>query len=132
VRDNPVAAASGGLNRGVYTVASLGLSGVYAGIGGALLAINLGRIDPGTFPLRLSLLLAAGAAVCGLGSVWGAPVAALLVGYLTDLAGLLPHIGKHRPGPTTFFFGAAVIVLVVGRGLATAVADRGRARRAAR
>jgi hypothetical protein len=56
----------------------------------------------------------------------------LLLGYLTDLAGLLPHIGKHRPGPTTFFFGAAVIVLVVGRGLATAVADRGRARRGTR
>ena len=81
---------------------------------GSLLAINLGRVDPGTFPLRLSLLLAAGAAIGGLGSVWGAPVAALLIGYLTDLTGLLPHIGKHRPGPTTFLFGAAVIVLVVG------------------
>ena len=117
VRDNPVAAAAGGLNRGAYVVASFGLSGVYAGVAGALLAINLGHVDPGTFPLRLSLLLAAGAAVGGLGSVWGAPVAALLVGYLTDLTGLLPHVGKHRPGPTTFLFGAAIIVLVVGRGL---------------
>ena len=51
------------------------------------------------FPLRLSLLLLAGAAIAGLGSVWGAPVAALLIRYLTDLAGLLPHIGTHRPGP---------------------------------
>ena len=132
VRDNPVAAAAGGLNRGAYVVASFGVSGVYAGVAGALLAINLGRIDPGTFPVRLSLLLAAGAAVGGLGSIWAAPAAALLVGYLTDLAGLLPHIGKHRPGPTTFFFGAAIIVLVVGRGLATAVADRGRTKRGTR
>ncbi len=132
VRDNPVAAAAGGLNRRAYLVASFGVTGLYAGVAGSLLAINLGRIDPGTFPLRLSLLLAAAAAIGGLGSVWGAPVAALLVGYLTDLAGLLPHIGKHRPGPTTFLFGAAIIVLVVGRGLATAVADRGRARRSTR
>ena len=107
VRDNPVAAAAGGLNRGAYVVASFGLSGVYAGVAGSLLAVNLGRIDPGTFPLRLSLLLLAGAAVGGLGSVWGAPLPRLLIGYLTDLTGLLPHIGKHRPGPTTFLFGAA-------------------------
>ena len=132
VRDNPLVAVAGGVNRAVYAMASSGLSAAYAGVAGSLLVVNFGRVDPGMFPLRLSLLLLAGAAVAGLGSVWGAPVAALLIGYLTDVIGVLPHIGENRPGPTTFLFGAAIIVLVVGRGLAAAVADRGRARRAAR
>ena len=132
VRDNPVVAVAGGLNSGAYAVASAGLSAAYGGVAGSLLVVNLGHVEPGLFPLRLSLLLLAGAAVAGFGSIWGAPVAALLVGYVTDLTGMLPHIGEHRPGPTTFLFGAAVIVLVVGRGLAAAVAEHGRARRVGR
>jgi branched-chain amino acid transport system permease protein len=133
VRDNPVGAAAGGVNPSMYAVASFALSGAYGGVAGSLLVINLGRVGPGTFPLRLSLLLLAGAAVAGLGSVWGAPVAALLIRYLTDVTGWLPHIGANRPGPTTFLFGAAVIALVVGRGLAATLAGRdrfGRAKRA--
>jgi len=105
-------------------VASFGLSGAYAGVAGSLLVINVGRVGPGTFSVRLSLLLLAGAAVCGLGSVWGAPIAALLIRYLADLTGSLPHIGSQRPGPTTFLFGVAVIVLVVGRGMAAAFNQR--------
>jgi branched-chain amino acid transport system permease protein len=115
---------SRGRGGGFSAATSLGLSGAYAGVAGSLLVINLGRVGPGTFPLRLSLLLLAGAAVAGLGSVWGAPVAALLIRYLTDLTGTLPHIGSHRPGPTTFLFGLAVILLVVGRGMAASVNER--------
>jgi branched-chain amino acid transport system permease protein len=108
----------------LQAVTSFGLSGAYAGVAGSLLVINLGRVGPGTFPLRLSLLLLAGVAVAGIGSVWGAPVAALLIRYLTDLVGRLPHIGAHRPGPTTFLFGLAVILLVVGRGRGAALNER--------
>ena len=130
IRDNPLAAAAaGGLNRGAYAVVSSAGCAACGGLAGSLLVLNLGRVDPGMFPLRLSLLLLAGAAISALGSVWGAPVAALLVGYLTDLIGHVPHVGDNRPGPTTFLFGVAVIVLVVSRGLAAAVADHGRARR---
>ncbi len=110
--------------RGFSAVASFGLSGAFAGVAGSLLVINLGRVGPGVFPLRLSLLLLAGAAVAGLGSVWGAPVAALLIRYLTDLTGTLPHVGAHRAGPTTFLFGLGVILLVVGRGMAASVNER--------
>jgi branched-chain amino acid transport system permease protein len=120
-------------SRSSYGVASFALSGAYGGVAGSLLVINLGHVGPGTFPLRLSLLLLAGAAVAGLGSVWGAPVAALLIHYLPDVLGRLPHVGVHRPGPTTFLFGAALIALVVGRGMAAALSGRarfGRARRA--
>jgi branched-chain amino acid transport system permease protein len=129
VRDNPVGAAAGGVNPSTYAVASFALAGAYGGVAGSLLVINLGRVGPGVFPLRLSLLLLAGAAVAGLGSVWGAPVAALLIRYVTDLTGWLPHVGAHRPGPTTFLFGAALIVLAVGRGTVAAVAGKGRAAR---
>jgi branched-chain amino acid transport system permease protein len=110
--------------RSLQAVTSFGLSGAYAGVAGSLLVINFGRAGPEMFPVRLSLLLLAGAAVAGLGSVWGAPVAALLIRYLTDLLGRLPHVGAHRPGPTTFLFGLAVILLVVGRGTGAALNER--------
>jgi branched-chain amino acid transport system permease protein len=113
-----------GRGRDFSAATSFGLSGAYAGVAGSLLVINLGHVGPGMFPLRLSLLLLAGAAIAGLGSVWGAPVAALLIRYLTDLTGTLPHLGSHRPGPTTFLFGLAVILLVVGRGMAASVNER--------
>lgn len=113
-----------GRRRDFSVATSFGLSGAFAGVAGSLLVINLGRVGPGMFPLRLSLLLLAGAAIAGLGSVWGAPVAALLIRYLTELTGTLPHIGSHRTGPTTFLFGLAVILLVVGRGMAASVNQR--------
>jgi branched-chain amino acid transport system permease protein len=113
-----------GRGRDLSAAASFGLSGAYAGVAGSLLVINIGSVGPGTFPLRLSLLLLAGAAIAGLGSVWGAPLAALLIRYLSDLTGALPHVGSHRPGPTTFLFGLAVILLVVGRGMAASVNER--------
>jgi ABC-type branched-subunit amino acid transport system permease subunit len=120
-------------SRSTSAVASFAFSGAYGGVAGSLLVINLGRVGPGTFPLRLSLLLLAAGAVAGLGSVWGAPVAGLLIRYLTDMTGWLPHVGAERVGPTTFLFGAALIALVVGRGTAAALAGRdrfGRAKRA--
>jgi branched-chain amino acid transport system permease protein len=110
--------------RSLQPATSFGVSGAYAGVAGSLLVINLGGVGPGTFPVRLSLLLLAGTAVAGLGSVWGAPIAALLIRYLPDLTGSLPHVGAHRSGPTTFLFGLGVIMLVVGRGMAAAFGGR--------
>ncbi len=109
VADNDLAALVSGVNCGAHRLGAFVLAAVYAGVAGSLLVLVLAQVRPGTFPLRLSLLLVAAAVVCGSGSIGWAAAGALLVEYIGDLAGLLPHVDASDPGPPTFVLGALVI-----------------------
>jgi branched-chain amino acid transport system permease protein len=113
IRDSELAATASGLNRSALKVAAFGLSAGFAGIAGALLAINVAHVEPAMFPVQLSLFLLAGAVVGLLGSIWGAALGALLIVFLPNLARLLPHVNGKQAGPATFFLGVAVIVLML-------------------
>ena len=56
IRDSELAATASGLNRSAYKVAAFGISAAFAGVAGALLAINIAYVSPDTFPIQLSLL----------------------------------------------------------------------------
>lgn len=128
IRDNELAARAAGVDRFARSVVAFGVSAAFAGVAGALLAIDAGSVGPGTFPVTRSLTLVAAAVVGAYGSIWGAVVGAVLVEYLPDVVGALPHVGARQAGPATFVFGAAVIVLVLLRPLVvrlgTLLADR--------
>jgi branched-chain amino acid transport system permease protein len=113
VRDSELAAAASGVNRSAYKVAAFGLSAAFAGVGGSLLAINVAYVSPDTFPIQLSLFLLVGAVVGFYGSIWGAILGALLILFLPDIVGWVPHVDTKQGGPTTFFFGAMLIVLML-------------------
>ena len=113
VRDSDVAAAASGINRSAYRVAAFGVSAAYAGVAGALYAINVAYVSPDTYSIQLSLFLLVGAVVGGYGSIWGAAFGALLIQFLPDVAGALPHVDTKQAGPATFFYGAALIVVVL-------------------
>ncbi len=113
IRDSELAAAASGLHRSAHRVAAFGLSAAFAGVAGALLAINVAEVRPGAFPVQLSLLLLVGAVVGLFGSIWGAVAGAVLIVFLPGAAGLLPHVDTARAGPATFFFGAVLIVLML-------------------
>ena len=130
LRDSPRDAAASGLGRASHAALAFGLSGAYGGIAGSVLVIELGRAEPGQFPLRLSLVLLAGAAVGGLGSIWGALPAALLVSYADQLAGSFPHARSGQVGPGTFLLGAGVVVAVLAGSAAAALGRRSRRQRA--
>lgn len=121
-RDNDTAAAAAGLNRGGGRLAAFTVAGAYGGAAGALLVVSAGHADPGMFPLRLSLLLLAAAVIGGLGSIWGAVATALLIRYLGDVIGALPHVGVHRAGPVSFVIGLFLVAVAVTHGLSAAVA----------
>ena len=123
-RDNPVAAAACGVHRLPRELAAACLSAAYGGVAGGLLALDAGGVDPSMFRAQLSLLLAAGALAGGLGALWAAVPAALVIGYLVDLAGAIPAIGPNRPGPAAFVLGAALAAVAVVRALAAAVSRR--------
>jgi branched-chain amino acid transport system permease protein len=113
IRDSELAATAYGVNRAKYKVLAFGVSAAFAGVAGALFAINVAYVAPDTFPIQLSLYLLVGAVVGFFGSIWGAVLGALLIQFLPDIVGLIPHVETKQAGPTTFFFGLVLVVLML-------------------
>jgi branched-chain amino acid transport system permease protein len=109
VRDSEVAAASSGVNLAVTKTVAFALSGVYAGVGGALYVIQNEIVDPLSFTISVSILILVGTVVGGLGSLWGLVLGALFVEYLPTLS---THVST-RPGVPDFVYGAAIIVVMI-------------------
>jgi branched-chain amino acid transport system permease protein len=128
LRDNELAAASAGVGRSRYSLAAFALAATYAGVAGALLAIDAGGVSPGTFPIRLSFYLLVAAVVGGLGSIWGALAGALLIEFAADLVGVFPRVGAGERGPAEFALGALVVLLMVAVPPGTRVVARLRGR----
>jgi branched-chain amino acid transport system permease protein len=132
VRDSELVAAAAGINRVAYKLAAFGISAAFAGVAGSLLALNLAYVSPGTFPIKLSLYLLVGAVVGFFGSIWGAVLGALLIQFLPNLVGSIPHVDAKQPGPSTFFFGACLVVLMLVAPIAIRAANVLAHRRSAR
>ena len=113
IRDSELAATASGVNRAKYKVLAFGVSAAFAGVAGALFAINVAYVAPDTFPIQLSLYLLVGAVVGFFGSIWGAVFGALLIQFLPDIVGLIPHVDTKEAGPTTLFFGLVLVVLML-------------------
>jgi len=132
IRDSELAAAASGVNRAAYKVAAFGVSAAFAGVAGSLLAINIAYVSPDTFPIQLSLYLLVGAVVGFFGSIWGAVLGALLIQFLPDIVGLIPHVNTKQAGPTTLFFGLVLVALMLLLPLVlrvgAAIANRGYSR----
>jgi branched-chain amino acid transport system permease protein len=117
VRDSDVAAVASGLRRRAYPAGAFAVAAAFAGVAGSLLAIDTASVDPGSFPVRLSLALVVGAVAGGFGSIWGAVGGALLVEFLDEVVGRAPQVPSLHTGATTFAFGVILVVLVVARPL---------------
>ena len=109
VRDSEVAAASVGINLAWTKTLAFALSGVYAGVAGSLLAIQVEIVNPLSFTFLLSILILVGAVVGGLGLLPGMVLGALFVQYLPDLS---THVSTAEGAPD-FIFGAAIIVVML-------------------
>jgi branched-chain amino acid transport system permease protein len=110
VRDSEVAAASTGVNVYAYKTLAFAISAAFAGVAGVLFVlINNGFAHPDSFTPALSIRILLGAAIAGLGSLWGIVGGAAFV-YLIPIwtAGL-----SKTGGPSLVFQGAAVIVAML-------------------
>lgn len=112
VRDSEIAAVASGIELPVYKTLAFGISAAYAGVAGSLfvLATN-GFAAPDEFGIVLSLQLLVGAAVAGLGSLWGILAGAAFVGLLPTVSGSVPLIGSAHGRDVVF--GAAVILVML-------------------
>ena len=109
VRDSEVAAASSGVNLAATKTLAFALSGVYAGVAGALLAIQDEIVNPLSFTFLLSILVLVGAVVGGLGSLPGLVLGAFFVQYLPTIS---THVSS-RAGVPDFVYGAAIILVMI-------------------
>jgi branched-chain amino acid transport system permease protein len=112
VRDSEIAAVASGVELPVYKTLAFGISAAYAGVAGSLfvLATN-GFAAPDEFGVVLSLQILIGAAVAGLGSLWGVLAGAAFVGLLPSVSSSVPVIGSQHGQDVVF--GAAVILVML-------------------
>jgi branched-chain amino acid transport system permease protein len=113
IRDGEVAAVSSGVSPRFYKTLAFGVSSFYAGVAGALLAIEVSFVNPDTFPVGLSILLLASAVIGGLGSLTGVIFGALVIEFLPVYAQkppLLPFDFADQAPAVVF---GAVLILIM-------------------
>jgi branched-chain amino acid transport system permease protein len=114
IRDGEIAAVSSGVGPALYKTLAFGVSSAYAGVAGALLAIEVSYVNPDTFPLSLSVLLLASVVIGGLGALSGVIFGALLLEFLPIYSQDPPfgtfELSTQAP---SVVFGAILIVIML-------------------
>jgi branched-chain amino acid transport system permease protein len=121
IRDGEIAAVSSGVNPAVYKTLAFGISSAYAGVAGALFAIQTAYINPDTFPLSLSILLLASVVIGGLSSLSGVIVGAFVLEFLPIYAQEPPVVDisfAKEAAPVVFGVVLMIIVLLIPGGAA--------------
>jgi branched-chain amino acid transport system permease protein len=110
IRDGEVAAISSGVDPALYKTLAFGISSAYAGVAGALFAVQVAYVNPDTFPITRSILLLASVVAAGLGSLSGLVFGALLIQFLPIYAQDPPlvHFSFSKEAPAVVF--GAVLV----------------------
>jgi branched-chain amino acid transport system permease protein len=130
VRDSEIAAVASGIELPVYKTLAFGISAAYAGVAGSLFVLSTnGFAAPDEFGIVLSLQLLIGAAVAGLGSLWGVLAGAAFVGLLPAVSSSVPLIGSAHGRDVVFGTAVVLVMLLLPGGFAGLLA---RLRRLAR
>jgi branched-chain amino acid transport system permease protein len=117
IRDQPVAAATVGINLAQYKAVTFGISALYTGVAGALYALITEGVAPDSFGLPLSIGLLVGMVVGGIASLQGAVLGGVFVQVIDKYADALARqigAGLHLPieiEPWTIY-GILLIALV--------------------
>jgi branched-chain amino acid transport system permease protein len=109
VRDSEVAAVSSGVNLAATKTLAFAISGVYAGVAGALYAIQVDIVTPLSFAFLFWIPILVAVVVGGLGSLPGLVFGAFFIEYLPKIS---PHISS-RQGVPDFVYGAAIILVMI-------------------
>ncbi len=79
IRDNPIAAASMGINTSLYKTVTFGVSAAYTGVAGALACIVIQFVAPDSFTFILAVTILVGVVVGGTASIPGAIFGGLFI-----------------------------------------------------
>jgi branched-chain amino acid transport system permease protein len=119
IRDSEVAATSSGVTLPVYKTLAFGISAAFAGVGGSLFVMGTnGFAQPSEFGIILSLQILIGAAVAGLGSLWGVLIGAAFVGLLPTISSSVPVVGSTHGQDVVFGVIVIAVMLLLPTGFA--------------
>ena len=119
VRDSEIAATSSGVWLPVYKTLAFGISAAFAGVAGSLFVMGTnGFAQPNEFGVLLSLEILVGAAVAGLGSLWGVLAGAAFVGLLPTVSKDVPLIGSTHGQDVVFGLIVIAVMLLLPTGVA--------------
>jgi branched-chain amino acid transport system permease protein len=119
IRDSPVAAASSGVPLPLYKPLAFGISGGFAGVAGSLFVlVQTGFAQPNEFGVVLSLKILIGAAVAGLGSLWGVLAGALFIGLLPEISASVPLLGSSHGQDVVFGLIVILVMIALPEGVA--------------
>jgi len=123
VRDSEIAAVASGIELPVYKTLAFGTSAAYAGVAGSLFVLaNNGFAAPEEFAVVLSLQILIGAAVAGVGVLWGVLAGAAFVGLLPSVSSSVPVIGSAHGRDVVFGAAVILVMLLLPGGFASLVA----------
>jgi branched-chain amino acid transport system permease protein len=118
IRDADLAAVSSGVSPAIYKTLAFAVSSFYAGVAGALLAIEISYVNPDTFPVSLSILLLASVVVGGLASLTGVIFGALLMEFLPIYSQEPPLFSVEIPPGIVFGITLILIMVLIPSGFA--------------
>jgi len=108
IREDEVAAAAMGVSIVRMKLAAFVIGACTAGVGGVIYAQQVNFINPPTFSIIQSILILTMVVVGGMGSIGGSILGAAIVV-------LLPEVFKEFEDYRFFFFGAALVVVMIFR-----------------
>ncbi|MDB5912161.1 MAG: branched-chain amino acid transporter permease [Ramlibacter sp.] len=106
IRDQPIAAATMGIDNSMYKSLAFGVSAMFTGVAGGLGAIAVAFVAPDSFTIFLSISLLVGMVVGGLASITGALWGAIFIQFVPNLA---DNLSKAAPWA---IYGALMILFM--------------------
>ena len=113
LRDNPVRAASLGIDIRAYTLAAFAIGALYAGVAGSLFAPLVGYIDPTPFNVPTSLSFVLAVVVGGLGRQAGPYLGIAVLILLPEWLRGLPGQGLARLAQEWYLVGFGALVMAM-------------------
>ncbi|NLY86355.1 MAG: branched-chain amino acid ABC transporter permease [Tissierellia bacterium] len=120
IREDEIAARSMGINLFKHKVMSFTIGSFLAGIGGGLLAVHLGTIDPALFKFALTFNILLIVVLGGMGNIYGTVIAAIVITIAMEALRFLDepiNLGflttPALPGLRMVVFSLALMVVVI-------------------
>ena len=108
IRDNEIAAEVSGINVSRTKILTFGISAAIAGVGGAMYALNNGRVNPTSFTLTLSIYFLVAVVVGGAATITGPAIGAVIYGVFIDV--LAPELPERLKAATPVILGVLLIL----------------------
>ena len=97
IRESEVAASTMGLNLTKWKLAAFTVSAAVAGLGGALLAVQIGSVSPASYDFLHSITLAAVVVVAGVGSIASAAIGGIFIWWVPEILNKLHVNAQYFP-----------------------------------